>query len=227
MKEKIYLIPGLMTDHRIWEKLESYLDEYELIHLPIPLSDNFDEIIEMLEKTIKCEKINLLGFSLGGYIASYFAIKYPLRVHKLFLLGSTPSATEPKDINKRQSRLNDAKKNEFKTLKLDKAKELLEIDDEINANTMVNMFNDLGENIFISQLQSTLNRVDLFPSLLKLNFPIKLFYSENDRLFNHDSIENIMKIEHKLEIVSRVGSSHNISLEIPEVLSMQIKSWMN
>ena len=63
MKEKIYLIPGLMTDNRLWSRLIPLLeDEYELVHVPIPHSEDFDEIIDILFNFFKEEKINLLGF---------------------------------------------------------------------------------------------------------------------------------------------------------------------
>ena len=53
MKEKIYLIPGLMTDIRLWSRLIPYLQkEYELVHIPIPHSEDFDEIIDILKKGI-------------------------------------------------------------------------------------------------------------------------------------------------------------------------------
>jgi len=228
MKEKIYLIPGLMTDHRLWHRLEPHLDEYELVHTPIPLSDDFDEIVQFLDESIECEKINLLGFSLGGYIASYYAIKYPTKVQRLFLVGSTPSATELKDVPRREQRLEEAKKSPFIPLSLEKATELLELkEDEEIAHTMVDMFNDLGHKSFINQLSSTLNRVELFDHLSELDVPIKFFYSSNDRLLNHTSIQKYMNKEHNMELVSRVGTSHNIPLEVPEHLSCEIKDWMN
>ena len=227
IKEKIYLIPGLMTDHRLWHRLEPHLDEYELIHTPIPHSDDFDEVVEHLDSIIECEKINLLGFSLGGYIASYFAIKYPHKVNRLFLVGSTPSATEQKDVNYRTLKLEEAKKNPFRPLSIKKARDLLEKpDDRIVADTMVDMFNDLGHKSFVSQLSSTLNRVDLFEYLNDLDVPIKFFYSTKDRLLNHKSIEKIMDREHDFELIAREGTSHNIPLEVPIHLSQEIKSWM-
>jgi len=227
MKEKIYLIPGLMTDHRLWHKLEPHLDEYELIHTPIPLSDDFDEIVDFLHENFEDEKINLLGFSLGGYIASYYSIKYPTKVQRLFLVGSTPSATEIQDIPRRKKRLEDTKNNKFVPLSIEKAEELLEKpEDKLIANTMVDMFNDLGHETFISQLSSTLNRVDLFDKLSNLDVPINLFYSSKDRLLNHNSIKSMTKKVHDIKLTSREGTSHNIPLEIPVDLSSEIKEWM-
>ena len=93
-KEKIYLIPGLMTDERLWSRIKPFLqNEYELVHVPIPHTEDFDEIIDILFNLFKEEKVNLLGFSLGGYIASYFAITYPNRVNRLFMVAATPGAS--------------------------------------------------------------------------------------------------------------------------------------
>ena len=228
MKEKIYLIPGLMTDHRLWHRLEPHLDEYELIHTPIPKSDNFDEIIEHIDSSIPCDKINLLGFSLGGYIASYYALKYPSKVQRLFLVGSTPSATEQRDIPRREQKLQEAKEqNLFTRLSLEKARALLEYkEDEQLVHTMTSMFNDLGHEHFVPQLSSTLNRIDLIEPLIQLELPIKFFYSNRDRLLNHTSIKKLKSKEHNMQLIEREGISHNIPLEVPQHLSAEIKDWM-
>lgn len=227
MKEKIYLIPGLMTDHRLWHRLVHHLNEYELIHTPLPLSEDFEEMAEILHKNFAGEKINLLGFSLGGYLASYYTLKYPQQVNRLFLVGSTPSATELKDIARREEKLQEARNDKFTPLTLEKARDLLEHKDDIElAQTVVDMFNDLGHKHFVPQLASTLNRRNLFDDLNELNIPIKFFYSKSDRLLNHTSIERIQEKEHRFELIAREGTSHNIPLEVPVCLSQEIRHWM-
>ncbi|RXJ89033.1 hypothetical protein CRV01_10470 [Arcobacter sp. CECT 8983] len=228
MKEKIYLIPGLMTDVRLWSKLKPYLDKkYELIHLPIPYSEDFDEINKILDKQIEDEKINLLGFSLGGYIASYYAVSFPKKVKRLFLLSSTPSATEQKDVPRREKKLEEARVGKFTSLDEKKAIDLLEIkDDEELVDIVCNMFNELGNEAFAPQLALTLKREELFEKLNKLDIPTYLFYSSEDRLLNHTSIKALKEMEHDFYINNRVGTSHNISLEVPEELIIHIEKWM-
>ena len=52
MKKKIYLIPGFMTDERLWDRLKPLLEEkYELIHTPIPLTSDFDRMVEEIDNT--------------------------------------------------------------------------------------------------------------------------------------------------------------------------------
>ena len=49
-----------MTDIRLWKRLVPFLENnYELIHLPIPHSVDFDEIVDILFEKIKEEKRNL------------------------------------------------------------------------------------------------------------------------------------------------------------------------
>lgn len=230
MKEKIYLIPGLMTDNRLWSRLIPFLEEeYELVHVPIPHSEDFDEIIDILFEVFKEDKINLLGFSLGAYIASYFAITYPNRVNRLFCVAATPANSTEAEIERRKEKFVVIEKEGFEGLSYEKAKSLLE---EKNQNDVElikiiqDMFIDLGKESFISQLTSTFYRKDLFEDLINLGIPIWFFYSINDRLLNQEAIQKLLLDNHNMNIISRVGTSHNIPLEEPELLSIHIKDWM-
>jgi hypothetical protein len=48
----------------------------------------------------------------------------------------------------------------------------------------------------------------------------------NDRLLNQKSIKRLLETQHNIKLISRVGTSHNIPLEVPELLSNEIKKWM-
>ena len=230
MKEKIYLIPGLMTDHRLWSRLLPILqNEYELVHIPIPHSQDFDEIIDILFDIFKEEKVNLLGFSLGGYIASYFAITYPNRVNKLFTVAATPGNSTEAEIERRKEKFVAIDKNGFTGLTYEKAKSLLEEKNQEDIELIEiiqDMFMDLGKETFISQLTSTFYRKDLFEDLTNLDIPIWFFYSNNDRLLNKEAIKNLLLDNHNMKVINRDGTSHNIPLEEPELLSSYIRNWM-
>ena len=156
-KEKIYFIPGLMTDSRLWSKALPFLEnEFEIVHVPIPNSTNFDEIVEILNNQFEEEKINILGFSLGGYIASYFTCKYPNKVKRLFTVAATPGTTSKIEKVRREKKLEEFESlNDFFGLDLEKAIMLLEEQNQSDislAQIMVDMFNSLGKDTFITQL---------------------------------------------------------------------------
>ena len=228
MKEKIYLIPGLMTDNRLWSRIIPLLENnYELVHTSIPHSEDFDEIIDILFNEFKEEKVNVLGFSLGGYIASYFAITYPNRVNRLFTVAATPGNSTEAEIERRKEKFVAIEKEGFVGLSYEKAKSLLEKqNDEESIKIIQDMFMDLGKESFISQLTSTFYRKDLFEDLINLSIPIWFFYSKNDRLLNQEAIKKLLLDNHNMNIISREGTSHNIPLEVPELLSNEIKKWM-
>ena len=228
MKEKIYLIPGLMTDHRLWSRIIPLLEnDYELVHTSIPHSEDFDEIIDILFNEFKEEKVNILGFSLGGYLASYFAITYPNRVNRLFTVAATPGNSTEAEIERRKEKFVAIEKEGFVGLSYEKAKSLLEKqNDEESIKIIQDMFMDLGKESFISQLTSTFYRKDLFEDLINLSIPIWFFYSKNDRLLNQEAIKKLLLDNHNMNIISREGTSHNIPLEVPELLSNEIKKWM-
>lgn len=230
-KEKIYLLPGLMTDERLWSRLKPFLEnEYELIHLELPLTTNFDEAVEELNRKIAEDKINLLGFSLGGYVAAYFSIKYPQKVNRLMLVAATPSCMNQDEIEKRKLTLKQMDNLGFKGLSYKKTQSLLEEsnqNDEELIYIVQDMFSSLGKEVYNIQMESTFKRKDIYKELVLLKIPIKFFYSLNDRLLNHKSLKKI-KDEHKnIEKISRVGTSHMIPLETPKKLTTIIKSWMS
>ena len=230
MKEKIYLIPGLMTDHRLWSRIIPLLqNDYELVHTPIPHSEDFDEIIDILFNEFKEEKVNLLGFSLGGYIASYFAITYPNRVNRLFTVAATPGNSTEAEIERRKQKFIVIEKEGFLGLSCEKAKSLVEEqnqNDEELIKIIQDMFIDLGKDTFITQLTSTFYRKDLYEELVNMAIPIWFYYSINDRLLNQRSIKRLIETQHNIKLISREGTSHNIPLEVPVLLSDEIKKWM-
>ena len=218
-----------MTDIRLWKRLVPFLENnYELIHLPIPHSVDFDEIVDILFEKIKEEKINILGFSLGGYIASYFAITYPNRVKRLFLVAATPGASDEAETERRKEKFAIIEKEGF-GLNYEKAISLVEKqnqNDEDLIKTIIDMFNDLGKETFISQLTSTFYRKDLFEDLIHLDIPIWIYYSQEDRLLNKKSLKKVLNSKHSMNVISREGTSHNIPLETPKELSEKIRKWM-
>ena len=229
-KEKIYFIPGLMTDIRLWSRALPFLkDDFEIVHIPIPKSTDFDEIVDILNKEFKEEKINILGFSLGGYIASYFTCKYPQRVKRLFTVAATPGTTSKVELERREKKLVDFENSSEFGLELEKAIMLLEEQNQSDlslAQTMVDMFNDLGRDTFLTQLKSTFNRVDLFDKLKDKTIPMHMLYSSNDRLLDLEALDKLHNQKHNIKLIKRDGTSHNIPLEFPELFANSIKKWM-
>jgi len=230
MKIKIYLLPGTMCNENIWIKLSPFFDDrYELIHVPIPQNDNFDAIADSLNDYFKKEKIYLLGFSLGGYIASNFACKYPHKIKKLFIISSSLSILPIEEIEKRKKAITFVDKHGFKGLSRKKVISLLEElnqKDEVLIKLIQQMYIDLGKETFKIQMSSTLYREDLLEKFLELKFPVTFFYCDKDRLVNHEWLTSLSTISKNIKFVKKSSSSHMVPLEKPFELSEVIKEWV-
>lgn len=230
MKTKIYLLPGTMCNETLWSKLNLFFDEsYELIHVPIPSKNSMDDIVDRLNEYFLEEKILLLGFSLGGYIASYFTCKYPNRVKKLFIVSSSLNTLSVEEIQKRQKAILFVDTHGFKGLSQKKVKTLLEEvnqKDEALINLIQQMYVGLGKEVFKTQMQTTLHRKDLLEKFLRLNTPSTFLYCDKDRLVNHKWLERLKKESLLITIIKRQGASHMVPLERPLELSLAIKEWI-
>ena len=165
--------------------------------------------------------------ALAKFFASQHAITYPNRVNRLFTVAATPGNSTEAEIERRKEKFVAIEKEGFVGLSYEKAKSLLEKqNDEESIKIIQDMFMDLGKESFISQLTSTFYRKDLFEDLINLSIPIWFFYSKNDRLLNQEAIKKLLLDNHNMNIISREGTSHNIPLEVPELLSNEIKKWM-
>lgn len=83
-KDTLVLIPGWATDYRIFNPLDL---KYNYL-APTRLSPaNFEKELSELLSQRSLNKISLLGWSMGGFLAADFAAKFPDKIDKLILIS--------------------------------------------------------------------------------------------------------------------------------------------
>lgn len=229
MKTTIYLLPGLMCNQKLWGKLIPLFDDsYEFIFLDIPLKTTFEEMIEELNLLLPTNPVLLLGFSLGGYIASYFAVKYPQRVAKLFILSSSCKPISKEEIQKREHAIALVDRYGFKGLSHQKVQSLLEYENQNNQELIAliqEMYTDMGKNAFKMQMQASLVRKDLMQELSELQLPISLCCSQNDTLADASWLKDLQQKNPKIQLNLFESISHMLPLEKPKETALVIKKW--
>lgn len=84
-KKSILLIPGWATDWRIFERLDI---PFNYLFLPEEASPgDFEKAFNRFSDKIKPPAIDLLGWSMGGFIAAGLISKYPLMFDKVILVS--------------------------------------------------------------------------------------------------------------------------------------------
>ncbi|WP_320034333.1 alpha/beta fold hydrolase [Halarcobacter sp.] len=220
-----------MNNELLWEKIVQILkDKYEFIYLPIPLTKDFDDAVNHLDKFIKDEKINLLGFSLGAYLSSYYTIKRKEKINRVFLVAGTPSSLSKTETRKREIFLKQMDNFSSINLSTKKVKLLLEEqnqEDKYLINLIKKMFNSFSIEEYKLQLSTTFQREDIYKELLEMNIPINFIFSKKDRLLNLKSMEKIDSSLKNVVLKPLEGTSHMIPLEKADILAKEIENWMN
>ncbi len=221
VQTKLYLIPGTMCNDKLWSELLPYLhNSIELIYLAIPPEKNVDELAEYYHDLLASDKVNLIGFSLGGYIASYFAIKYPERVEKLFVISNSPTRLPADEVKQRTDILNLVQTYGYQGVSRDRITHLLDPSNQRSRliELISSMDKELGEEQFISQYQYTSGRADLAKALGHLSLPAYFYYSEGDRLVNSAWFNKLKDSNSKVSVISTSGAGHMLPLE-------NLKNW--
>ena len=91
----LLLIPGTLGRGDVfWQQIEALSDRLRIIAVSYPASggiEDWTEDLALLLTQLSVEEASILGSSLGGYLAQYFAATYPERVTKLFAANTLHS----------------------------------------------------------------------------------------------------------------------------------------
>jgi len=94
----IILLNSAFADMRVWSNVEESLSQkYKVIQLDYRYSGETEqddseyslyEDLDCLINELELDKVNLIGLSAGGHTALEYAIKYPSKVDKIFMISA-------------------------------------------------------------------------------------------------------------------------------------------
>ncbi|KZN55315.1 hypothetical protein N474_15120 [Pseudoalteromonas luteoviolacea CPMOR-2] len=229
-RKRIYVIAGTMCNHKLWGAAKSTLSvKVELIHLKIPNNCSFDEICRLLNESITEERVNLLGFSLGGYIAAYFSTLYPNKVSRLFIISNSPTKLSENELKQRNQTLAFIKNFGYGGLSASRARLLLDANNvnQKNIDLLQEMDRDLGGEEFISLYTHTSERHCLKARLLSMKIPLFFWYSESDVLVNTDWFDDVFESLPNCEICITPGSGHMLPIEQEAEFVRLLLNWVS
>jgi pimeloyl-ACP methyl ester carboxylesterase len=93
-EETILFLHGMTGAYDIWwQQMEALQDDYRVISLTYPPVDSLEEmsrgVMAILEQE-GVQKVNVVGSSLGGYLAQYLVAEYPEIINKAVFANTFP-----------------------------------------------------------------------------------------------------------------------------------------
>ena len=236
MTNKIFFIPGTMCNEQLWSSLyeEPCIDDTP-VFLSIPNHKPFEQIAQHILSFLPAEKINLVGFSLGGYIASYLACFHPERFEKVLVIANSPTALNEQELTQRQHLVDWVNRHGYNGMSRQKAINFLDntqpetyafSDREKIIQLILDMDQALGQETLLSQMLNTTHRESLVGRLSQIAVPVTFYASEQDSLVNWSSLKKLVNINPNHKIKLSKGSGHMLPLEKPQELARHIASWL-
>ncbi|TWX72586.1 alpha/beta fold hydrolase [Colwellia sp. C1TZA3] len=235
MSQTIYFIPGTMCDQHLWLPVWQLLKEqchedHQLISLVIPSTGCMDEVVSALSDQIVEHKAILVGFSLGGYIASAIALKLENKLKHLLIVSNFPKNLPVAEIKQRKRTIDCISQRGYCGIPDKRVDNLLHPEiKQLNPQVyqdikqvIVAMDRKLGVDVLLHQLKVSMHRPNLLPCLTRLSLPITLLVGDTDNLVDLASLKQEQHGANNVSLKEITHTGHMLPLESPQALATML-----
>ena len=243
MLKTIYFIPGTMCDQHLWLPAwqllrEQFHEEHRLISLVIPNTGCMDEVVSTLSDQIIENEAILVGFSLGGYIASAIALRLGNKLKHLLIVSNFPKNLPLAEIKQRKRTIDWINKRGYSGIPNKRIDDLLHPNiKQFNPqgyqdikHVIVAMDKALGVDVLLHQLRVSMQRPNLLPLLTQLTLPITFLVGDEDNLVDLVSLKKDLKKDLEEEpqglghiVLKKVtNTGHMLPIESPQALATML-----
>lgn len=224
----ITFLPGLMCDQRLWQTTWPLLSsDIQPNPIQFALHDNITDMTTDIPPSPNQQPIDLVGFSMGGYVALHYALNHPGAVKRLVLIASSAWGLTDAEKKRRKYILSSLKIHGYSGITKQRIGEFVHPDHRKSPAVEVirAMDETLGKDTLIAQLQASTYRPSMAEQLNQLDIPVLIVGAAQDQLAAQEVMlamgEKIPNC--KVEIIE--GCGHMIPLEAPEQLARAINDF--
>ncbi|MDQ2093406.1 alpha/beta fold hydrolase [Rhodalgimonas zhirmunskyi] len=230
MNEPVVLIPGMMSDARLYgPQIEVLSRERTVIVACTTQGERIEEIASNILTALPA-KFALAGLSMGGIIAMEILRRAPERVTRIALMDTNPLAETPQSaagyepmlVGVKAGRLDEVMRGFMKPDYLAPGPGRMKV-----LALMQEMARDLGPEVFTRQVRALQRRRDQQSTLRKCKVPTLVMCGRHDGLTpvkRHTFMAELIPYA-RLEIIENAG--HVPVLEAPDETIDALRDWMH
>lgn len=222
--QPIIFFPGTLCDERVWMPVWRQLELSQRAYVPLQWADTMEHMQALTQDRVNAfdDPVHLVGFSLGGYVASLYAIQHPQRVASLTLIGYNAEGLSEQEMQQRKQTITAIDNKKYVGMNKARLAHFVHasyMQQESVTETLMSMSKDLGPSVLKAHIQSSTPRKPLTQTLAKLNIPIHLIVGSDDLIAPASEIQQMHRQfnNSSLQVVS--SSGHMLLLEQPEKLA--------
>ncbi|WP_413560240.1 alpha/beta fold hydrolase [Bdellovibrio sp. HCB209] len=221
MSTRVVCLPGFLCDERLWTYQKEVLKSHDTKFLDLRFASNLNQMIADIAQA-HTDPFTIIGFSMGAYVAQVFATLYPEKVQQLILIGATGSPLTDVEYKARIQTRNILRKVSYGGLSTKELKHYLHpnaLENETIRTLILQMAASNNTEMYLNQMNATLERQDLKMSLNGLRFPVTLIGGAQDQIAPRTKMESFHKAIPRSTLHIIEESGHFIPLEKPEEVS--------
>lgn len=233
----LLLVPGYMLDETLWDALRPALTApapgaaggppRELVQVPLGGGATIAEMARAALAASPAGRFDLLGFSMGGYVAREMARMAPERVRSLILVATSSRADTALQVSQRQTAATAKPLGPFRGLgrtAIIHSLHPVHANDTALIGRVRTMGERLGREAFIEQ--SMLVRDSDAGQLAAIQCPTLVVAAAQDQMRSAEEARELATgiPGARLEVIEDAG--HMIPLEQPERLAQLVADWL-
>lgn len=225
IEEPTLFLPGTLCDERIWMPTWRHLSFSDSMRCYVPLQWANDRA-QMMSLTYDRinnfqQPVHLVGFSMGGYIASLAALDHR-NIASLTLVGYNPIGLTKEEEEQRLMIIKSINNHSYTPMSNGRLAHFLTDAEQQTpeyADTITNMAIDLGPATLKAHFTATTPRKDLTTRLAKLNIPIHFVAAQHDTIADANVIKAFTDTLENARYTCLQDTAHMMLLTQPEAFA--------
>lgn len=223
-------LPGTLCDERVWLPVWRKLNLYQRRYVPLQWATSFDDMMALTsDRVLPDEKVHMVGFSMGGYVATEWAKRNPDSLASLTLVGYAAQGFDESEVKRRKQLVHILEKGQFKADEMSYIESLVHPSfhsDSMFMNYIKEMSADLGGKTLLAHVKSTTPRQNRISELNTLSCPIHIVAGDNDPLTPRPKLEEMETMIKGASLHLLKDTSHMSLLERPQAVANLLQSWL-
>ncbi|MEQ1780872.1 MAG: alpha/beta fold hydrolase [Hyphomonadaceae bacterium] len=232
MAEILTFLPGTTCDQRLWAPVwQRLIPRFSCDYVPAETQPTREGMLGLIHSAASVgEPLNLVAFSIGGYLGLEYALTHPGRVASLITVGSSAFGLSDAEKTQRVRMVAMLEHHEYRGMPPARLNQFVhpsrQTDPEV-VDVIRAMDRELGKPVLMAQLKETSTRASLAPRLPELEIPVLLIGADGDPFVPRQSIEQMAALIPGAQTAMAVNAGHMIPLEQPGWLAERITAFHN
>ncbi|NMH59962.1 alpha/beta fold hydrolase [Alteromonas ponticola] len=222
MSDPVLFLPGTLCDERLWLPVWQHMPDINRRYVPLQWANSLTDMLQLTsDRVLPDEKVHLIGFSMGGYIAAKWAIQNPAQVASLTLIGYSLSGLTQEEVQRRGDMLKHLKHNAFKpnSAFVSRLVHPDRSEDDAVVQPVLAMANDLGKATLIAHTTATTPRENLLNGIAQLRAKLTFVGADQDNIAPIKQLQTEQATINGSTLHTLANAGHMMPLEYPQHLA--------